>query len=700
MSMSGLFPTERQNAMQVFTFPESGRAVTENPPCLCWIPPEGEHCYTVTVCNGQGKEVYRAQTDLNYHVPSCYFDAGEYTWNVGAEDEWRGEIAFSITADAVRIPRVSAKELYARVPDVHPRHLFFAEDLENLRIKKAAELEVLRRNIEQAYLDGMPEMPMYHRDPKTLPYREYFGRYRDYCDRNLVACALGYVLLGDEKAGKFAKELLLTVCDRNPAGPCSLLGPWGDEVGLSMARCLPSVYDLLYPLLSERERIYVADTVRAYGEQCYIRLKKRNYCQNPGDSHVGRLPAYLGEAALVLKGSGRQSEAEALTWLDYALEIYGGIFPYYGTPDGGWAEGVFYSTSYTKWFLPFFSAVERYGGTRFLDRPFYRNLTKFFLHFANPDFENHPFGDGYWCAPEDAEWPGFFAQSPCRFYADRFGPASAVERAKKQATPQLFRLHLLDIFLPAGEVNENCLADEAGDTALFPDAGFVAMHTDFAHTERDLAVLARASKFGSDSHRHADQGSFALFYGGTALISPSGYFGRAYGTRHHMWWLKTTRAHNAILVDGEGQESNSMSSRGKILYCTDDGRVRETKLDLSPAYKNLTRWERTLRLEGKVVTVIDEIDAEREVTVTYPLHTLSRPVAEENDVRVERNGISLRITPIEGGLKLQEITDRYAVDLNEGEPDEFHVTCPQQYHITYGTEKKASHRLTVTYTIE
>ena len=141
---------------------------------------------------------------------------------------------------------------------------------------------------------------------------------------------------------------------------------------------------------------------------------------------------------MVLKDSNVLPREEAILWLSYALEIYGGIFPYFGTPDGGWAEGPFYGSSYTKWFLPFFSAVERFGGTRFLDRPFYQKAAKFFIHFADPDYEIHPFGDGYWCHPEDAEWPGFFAQSPCRFYAERFGPEAARKMVRDTAEPELY----------------------------------------------------------------------------------------------------------------------------------------------------------------------------------------------------------------------------------------------------------------------
>ncbi len=695
--MSIKFPLERTSTRQVFTFPESGRVVYENPVCLCWIPIEGEHTYTVTVSQN-GRELLRDTTSFNYYVATLPIE-GEYSWNVFCEGAERGELSFSLAKDHVSIKRVSADELFNNVPDVHPRHLFFSEDIEEIVNSREAELAVLRRNIEQAYIDGMPKMPMFHRDPDALPYREFFGRYRDFVDRNLVACSLGYALLGDIKAGEFAKELLFTVCDRNPHGPCSINGGWGDEIGLSMARCLPAVYDMLYDLFNKNERQYIAFTVRTYAEQCYERLKTLDYCQNPGDSHAGRLPAYLGEAAMVLKGSGVLPDSKLIEWLRYSLEIYGGIFPYYGTPDGGWAEGPFYSSSYTKWFLPFFSAVERYGGTRFLDRPFYQRLTNFFIHFASPINENHPFGDGYWCHPEDAEWPGFFAQDPFRFYADRFGPSLARELSAKNAKPELYLLHLLDIFLPTHKTSCTKLTAEASNTAVFPDAGFISMHTDLEHAQNDLSVIARASRFGSDSHRHADQGSFAIFYNGVALISPSGYFGRGYGTAHHFGWLKQTIAHNAILVDGVGQEFHSLTSRAKIISCTDEGVVKTAKLDISDAYSMLKSWERTIVLEGKTVTVTDNIVSERDVTITYPLHALSEPIESDGSVVIERSGVKLSINA-DDSLALKEITDKFGVDLNEGVPEPYKVTMPTQWHIFYETQKAKNHTLTVSFTVE
>ena len=262
---------------------------------------------------------------------------------------------------------------------------------------------------------------------RNRTYREYFGEYREYCDRDLVACALGHALLGDGKAAQKAKELLLTICSWNPDGPCAVNAPWNDEIGLSNARCLPAVYEMLYDILTEQQRYIVEKTIIAYARQCEERLCRLDFAENPGDSHAGRLPAYLGEAAFVLKGSPYIKEETLIRWLAYALEIYGGIFPFYGTADGGWAEGAFYASSYTKWFLPFFMAAERFADVRFLDRPFYQRLPQFLLHFAEKGRENHPFGDGYWCGSEDAEWRGFFAQNPFRIYGERFGPEDSAQ---------------------------------------------------------------------------------------------------------------------------------------------------------------------------------------------------------------------------------------------------------------------------------
>ncbi len=697
------FPTGRTGGMQVFPSPADGACVPENPPALIWLPlPSDQHdtvLYRCTVTDTDGRAVYACETTGNTAVPDVLLDPGDYFWDVEAAETGvkRGRQRFTVSGDAVPFLRPTVEQVLAGLPAARPRHLFTKDEIPAILASRAEELATLRRNIEQAYLDGLPERPMFHTDAAALPYREYFGRFRDFCDRNLVACALGYHLLNDEKAGAFAKKLFLHLCDWNPSGPCSLCGPWGDEVGLSMARCLPAVFDLLYPLMNEKERRYAGETVAMYAEQCERRISALNYSHNPGSSHVGRLPAYLGEAALTLWGTGIVPESVLRGWLTKALTIYNGVFPYFGGADGSWAEGTFYSTSYTKWYLPFFSAAARFSGHNYLNRPFYRNYARFLLHFAQPHYEIHPFCDGYWCTPDSPEWPGFFAQNPFRIYAQVSGLPDALACDRRLAAPELFRLHLLDVFLPVFP-SADSRTSPVTDADAFRDAGFVSLHSDHTSLEDDLHLMARASKFGPGSHRQPDNGAFALFCGGTALLTPSGYFGRQYGSAHHMGWLNTTKAHNAVLIDGIGQDYRNFRHTGVILSCGIDGNGHRTAvLDLTASYPMLTRWIRTLRVIDRNTAVIeDEIAADHPVTVTYALHTLSEPEAWEDGFRVNRNGRTMTVAPDAGQFVSRTITDRYDVDLNEGEPEEYHVTMPQQYHVYFDTEKKEVHRLRVT----
>ena len=693
------FPLKRTAASQNFPFPNDGETVYENPPCLIWVPLAEDTDYTVTVKKENGETLFEKTTARNYVYDRAPWPSGIYTWNVcAATGETRGEMRFVISPEAVTVARPTAKAVFDSIPaEVRPRHLFTRADIPALLADHEADLATLRRNVELAYQHGLPTPPRFHRDEAALPYREYFGEYRDYCDRDLIACALLYTLTGDEKAGTHAKELLLTVCDMNPLGPCSLNGAWGDEIGLSNARCLPAAFDMLYPLLNDKQRQYAAATVAVYARQCEARIERINYPKNPADSHVGRIPAYLGEAALVLKGMGVESDATLLRWLDTALDIYNGIFPFYGCRDGSWAEGAFYSTSYTKWFLPFFSAIERFSGESLFTRPFYLRYTQYLLHFCNEAYENHPFCDGYWCRPTDAEWPGFFAQNPYRAYAERFGPDLAKQRMKALGDTDHFRLHLLDIFLPKPQkCLDNALTGEAEDCALFPEGGFAAMHTDLT-AENDLCVLMRASRYTAESHRHADQGSFALYCGGRALISPSGYFGRRYGSRHHVEWTRNTVAHNVVLIDGKGQKKG-IEAIGRFICFDKENRV--TVMDLGAAYEGLTKYERSIALDEGGITVTDTIEADRPVTVTYPLHTLAAPQADGVGITVARDNCTMRIEVLEGDLTLDSITDRYAVDLNEGEPEAYRVTMPQQYHIYYRAEAATHHLFRVRFSVK
>jgi len=691
------FPLERTSYTQNFPFPENGEIIFENPPTLIWVPAEDAKKYTVKLYDGEKELVEEITTYHTYATVTDVLKAGDYYWTVETDTGLVREMhKFTVDKSALLFERPTAEEVFEGVPDVRPRHLFLKEDAKKLMAEKSTEFRVLKNNVAMALKREIPPRPMYITAPDALPYREYFGFYRDVCDRDLVALATFHALTGDVESGIKAKELFLEICSWDHDGICNVLSEHGDEIGLSNSRCLPGVFDMIYDILSERERITGAKTVATYAKQCKARIEKIDYPKNPSDSHVGRLPGYLGEAALVLKGTGAETDETLKDWLGCALDIYCGIFPYYGGNDGSWAESTFYSTSYTKWFLPFFSAVERFSGKSLMQRPFYHRYTNYLAHFFNPKHEIYPFGDGYWSNPGDTEFPGFFAQNPYRIYADKFGSNYAEKQKEKLSNQEYYKLHLLDLFLPATK-SESPLAKEPENAEVFPDGGYGAMHSDI-NSPDDMCLLVRASRFGSDSHRHADQGSFALFKGGVCMVSPSGYFGRKYGCRHHFEWTNTTKAHNSLLFNGEGQPTFSKDAKAEIVSFD---KINKTMVcDMSSAYSNIDVWQREFCLTKDGVEITDRVKASKPVEVTYPLHFLSCPTAEGDTITLERKGKKLTVEVICGGLELKEITDKYDVDLNEGEPEKYHVVRPIQYHAYYKTEAKREHEIKVKYTLE
>lgn len=688
---------KRTSGSQIFPAPADGAVIEETPPVFSFLRDGKEKKYRVVVQDRSGKIVFEAETEKNHVVPKEPLKPGKYRWNLLCGEEERGWQEFVISENAVVILRKDAETVFCAVPDVRSRHLFFKEDIPGILKKRKAETEVLKRNIEAACARELPKPPLFYSFEDGLPYREYFGEYREYCDRDMVACALGYALLGDEGAGKKAKELLLTICSWNPDGPCAVNAPWNDEIGLSNARCIPAVYDMLYDILTDQQRYIAEKTIIAYAEQCEERLRALDFAENPGDSHAGRLPAYLGEAALVLKGSTYIKEEILIRWLSYALEIYGGIFPFYGTADGGWAEGPFYASSYTKWYLPFFMAVERFADVRFLDRPFYQRLPQFLLHFAEKERENHPFGDGYWCGSEDPEWKGFFAQNPFRLYAERFGPEEARIKAEQYAAPELFELHLLDVFLPERRMPERGLTGEACAMAVFEGAGLASCQTNVADQAHGTGLLVRASRFGSVSHQHADQGSFALIRNNKVLITPSGYFGRCWGTKHHRNWTKTTKAHNCILVNGRGQETDSFRAAGRFTdWKHEENKRFFLRLDLREAYPMLEFYERSFELTEKELVIRDEIRSKEACEISWLLHMLDRPALQEDGTLVlEHGGERAVVFPDKAFCGTPDITGRFGTDVNEGVEEAFRVSMEDQYHVTFITQKKKQHYIEV-----
>ncbi|MDA7746604.1 heparinase II/III-family protein [Psychromonas sp.] len=351
------------------------------------------------------------------------------------------------------------------------------------------------------------------------------------------------------------------------------------------------------------------------------RLNADEFDQFPGHSHTSRLPAYLGVAALVLHKEFDSSICER--WLNYSLMIYRGVLPFYGGRDGSWAEGAFYSSSYSKWQHPFFLSVERLSGFSFYEHPFYKNYCHFAMDFVASEQAIHPFGDGFWCKRESVEWPGFFAQNPLRIYAQRFGDVLARQTSQKlESQVEVYALHLLDVIptipqLAFSDIEPSELSKEEKTLARFyRHAGFGI--ASFGQTNLSF----RASPFGNSSHRHADQGNIALIDNSMGVLTPTGSYGYCFGSAHHSEWTQTTQAHNLPLIGGRGQLIDDESATAELIYQQQGQSWYCCKIELAKAYQDVKSFVRTFVLiKNKGLVVWDTIELLTEDTLQWRLHS-------------------------------------------------------------------------------
>lgn len=138
---------------------------------------------------------------------------------------------------------------------------------------------------------------------------------------------------------------------------------------------------------------------------------------------------------------------------------------------------------------------------------------------------------------------------------------------------------------------------------------------------------------------------------------------------------------------------------GEIVTCTENDGVYIADLDLTKAYPMLKKYIRHLIMDEKActLTVQDDVYAKEPVQIDWLLHSLSEPEADgKGNVMIERKGVRLDVQP-QNGLDVHAvISDQFGVDLNEGEPEAYHVTMPKQYHMAWRTiEPKAEHHMKV-----
>lgn len=695
------FLRERSSPRMLFPRPLDGMELRISPVGLAWLPCPDAAGYRVEIRDAGGHAVHERTVGKDpVHLPDQVFPAGRYEWDVialnaaGTDMARRGWQSYTILPDARPLPWVPAAELLRRVPAGHPRVLYPRDQLAAIR----STLHTTRKEswkaclaaADRALRKGLPRFPDYHRiqdaGTQRLEYQKYFGYIRGYIDGALMDLAMGFLFSEEEKYARAAKELLLELASwpTDDADVTSVRAKWGDEIGLSFSKCAHLAYDWLHPALNAAERGQVLEMCRARAGQTYRRLLGHNYLTYPGDSHEGRLIAYLSDMSLALAGEAPEAE----TWLEYSLKALTTFYPHWGGSDGGWAEGTAYGLWYNTFYIPAFESLRQLTGFDLWQRPFFNQVRHFFFYCTANHGEIRPFGDSAETGGPGVGGGSGYAELMA-FHAQRFEDpvigwwVNQIPGVRPGGRSYWSLLH--EDRLPSKK------PEGLPNSRAFRGVGWAGLHSDVASPENDTCLIFKSSPYGSVSHSHADQNAFAIMKGGRALAIPSGYYGPSYGKPHHSEWTRSTKANNCILVDGEGQAVR-VSDGGRILGFEDRPGHTYVAGDATPAYQDrLTRWVRhILFLRPGLFLMLDEIEAPRPATFQWMLHAFDRMEVTGQRVISRRGPAVLEVTlAAVNGLRLSQ-TDQFDTPYNHGIPEAYHREKPGHWHVTAETRQRSA----------
>jgi len=630
------FPLERPENGN-FNRPGKDEILEVTPPGFCWwrAGERGKVYYKVHIYDENNNEILASSLlEEPVFIPDKILPAGKYSWIVEATSS-DGKIIFDtrplsyfiISDSASELPWIEPDILLKKVPKIHPRLLFPGEQLEEVKntltTTRKEAFETLKIVAEKALNKPLMKQPDFTRYDgkgqyavKRTVYREQYHEFIDTYLEAAAPMALYYLLTGEKKYGLAAKSHLLNLLSWPLDKETSVFDPRFDEIGLNIAHTAPQIYDWCYDLFTEEEKLSVENMLVERGNRLLKRMIERDFLNTPGESHDGRVPGYLLEFSICLA-----HRPEAVKWLDYGLKAILTVFPHWGGSDGGWAEGVDYALSYNSRFISPLHSLFAATGYDLWKKPFFKKFPYFLIYSLSPIGEISPFGD--------MEHIGIAnrAQTLCSillYHALHFQNPEIkwwVELFKGQykkdinGQSAILNMILEDNLKPRPP--ENIELDK-----FFGSIGWAVMHSDIMNPSEDLVLLFKSSPFGQDSHSHADQNSFAILKGGKALSLPSGARYPQQGSPFHTQYTIQTIAHNAILVNGQGQITKDENAVGKLVEYKNSKHIAYAVGDATKCYdKPVTKYLRyVLFVRPSFIIIIDELISSEPVQIDWLMH--------------------------------------------------------------------------------
>jgi hypothetical protein len=442
-----------------------------------------------------------------------------------------------------------------------------------------------------------------------------------------LTLGLLYQLTGEKRyADKLRSALLYYAGYVRWAGPglAQRVPPWHSVLETSeFSFGYSTAYDSLWEFLTEEDRKAVAETmvrmaVEPILNDWILPGKRIHSLDSMGHNWWGVCITGAGLCALALLGD----DSRAQDWINAVDAGYAQWFAYQGNVtenrmptferSGPSYEGVNYTNYGVSQYLHYRLAWQN----TFPDRkaPHIESLSHIATYFLQTLY---PTESGFLTVNFDDAPPSvdltetLLLLAACGFAS----PDAARCLAHVHTHPQGTLLSLLRQSSSPQHIGQG----DAPDSCVYAHMGWATMRSSW---ENDATFLAMKSGY-TWNHAHADAGTFVLFKNGKPLIIDSGTC--KYARPEYTTYYRTSRAHNVILFNGQGQPEEDIGLGCKFpghLHSLIDGLgLKYVCADATgPMARWFTRNYRHWLWSGDLILIADDVRAHTEGQLDWLLH--------------------------------------------------------------------------------
>ncbi len=512
--------------------PANGTTVAFNAPVLRWPYQKGKQVkYEIQLSQDK---TFTNNTTISagdlvgaIYNPHKSLALGNWYWHYKVTGkEWSPVLQFQVSEQSLPMVPPAAGEFLAGIPQDHPRILvngkkdavsYLSGKPEAQAILSAATDALTHKIYTEA--DVEPAAKGANEDQDKKINSDAVVALGNGVYKMILPLCQGYLLTGNKAYRAKAITMGMEITHWDPKG---VSGSRDFTDGMCMYN-MALVYDTFYDDLSQSQKDTLQKAIAVRASQFY-KSWINSIESKVLSGHVWQL--ILNE--FVKTGIALYNhEPAASKWLSYAYELFLDRSPVLGGIDGGWAEGASYFQMNMETLVEIPAFIKQYTGFDFIRRhPWYKNQADWMIYH----FPSLSSADGYGDNTEELfEPPPSYAsfatvmakltQNPkYAWYAAQLVKRQKIDMAKETIL-RWFRLKDTDK-LPVPAVTDT-LHFAMGN--LSKETGVAALHTDPAHTQKDIMIAMRSSPFGAYGHILADQNTFNILFGGKRLFYRTGY---------------------------------------------------------------------------------------------------------------------------------------------------------------------------------